>query len=153
MPPPATSLSLGEQSLTGPPRVVIDTNAALDWLLFADPAAQALGDAVVSGRLEWIGTSRMHDELVHVLAGGLAARRGREPAPILAAWRRHCTPQPMATAAPWRCADPDDQPFLDLAIAAGARWLVSRDKALLKMARRVRPLGLAVVAPARWTLA
>jgi uncharacterized protein len=147
---PAASLPLGEQSLTGPPKVVIDTNAALDWLLFADPASRALGEAVASGRLAWVGTAAMRDELARVLAGGLAVARGREPAPVLAAWQHHCALQPAAAAAPWRCTDPDDQPFLDLAVAVGARWLISRDKALLKMARRVRPLGLEVVAPMHW---
>jgi uncharacterized protein len=153
MPLPAASLALGEQSLTGPPRVVIDTNAALDWLLFADPAARALGEAIVSGRLAWVGTPAMQEELARVLAGGLAAARSCEPVPILARWQRHCAVQPAAAAAPWRCIDPDDQPFLDLAVAAGARWLISRDKALLKLARRAQALGLAIVAPVHWTFA
>ena len=41
-----------------------------------------------------------------------------------------------------RCTDPDDQKFLDLALHAHAKWLVSRDKALLRLARKARPLGL-----------
>jgi uncharacterized protein len=143
--------SSGEQSLTRPPRIVIDTNAVLDWLLFADPAAQALGRAVEAGRVAWIGTAAMRDEMAHVLAGGLAAQRGLQQAPVLAAWHRHCALQPAPAPAPWRCTDPDDQPFIDLALAAGARWLVSRDKALLKMARRARPLGLSIVTPAHCT--
>jgi predicted nucleic acid-binding protein len=145
--------SLGEQSLTRPPRIVIDTNAALDWLLFADPAAQALGQAVEAGRVAWIGTAAMRDELAHVLASGLAAQRGREPAPVLAAWHRHCAMLPVPAAAPWRCSDADDQPFIDLALASGARWLISRDKALLKLARRAHTLGLSIVTPGRWALA
>jgi uncharacterized protein len=150
---PANALSsLGEQSLTAPPRVVIDTNAVLDWLLFADPAAQALGRAVEAGQVAWVGTAAMHDELAHVLAGGLAARHGRDPAPVLTAWQHHCAQLSAAATAPWRCTDADDQPFIDLAVDAGARWLVSRDKALLKMARRARALNLCVVTPARWVL-
>jgi uncharacterized protein len=141
--------SLGEQSLTEPPRIVVDTNAALDWLLFADPATQALGRAVEAGRVVWIGTAAMRDEMAQVLAGGLAVQRGHEPATVLAIWHRHCALQPAPAPAPWRCTDPDDQPFIDLALAAGARWLVSRDKALLKMARRARPLGLSIVTPSR----
>jgi predicted nucleic acid-binding protein len=144
--------SLGEQSLTRPPRIVIDTNAALDWLLFADPAAQALGQAVEAGRVAWIGTAAMRDELAHVLASGLAAQRARAPAPVLAAWHRHCAMLPVPAAAPWRCSDADDQPFVDLALASGARWLVSRDKALLKLARRARTRGLSIVTPGHWAL-
>jgi predicted nucleic acid-binding protein len=49
-----------------------------------------------------------------------------------------------------RCTDPDDQMFVDLALEAGARWLVSRDRAVLRLARPALPLGLAIVAPERW---
>lgn len=40
-----------------------------------------------------------------------------------------------------RCRDADDQKFLDLAWAAGASHLVTKDKALLVLARRVAKLG------------
>ncbi|MBX3622048.1 MAG: PIN domain-containing protein [Rhizobacter sp.] len=51
-----------------------------------------------------------------------------------------------------RCTDPDDQKFIDLAVA-NARWLVSRDRAVLKLARRAALFGLQVVSPDRWTQA
>ncbi|MGI4857360.1 MAG: PIN domain-containing protein, partial [Janthinobacterium lividum] len=35
-----------------------------------------------------------------------------------------------------RCSDRDDQKFLELAARSGAHWLVTKDKALLKLARR-----------------
>jgi len=40
-----------------------------------------------------------------------------------------------------RCSDPDDQKFLDLAWAAAADVLVTKDRALLDLARRVAGLG------------
>jgi predicted nucleic acid-binding protein len=42
-----------------------------------------------------------------------------------------------AAAALPRCRDADDQKFLELAAAAGARYLVSKDQALLELAPRV----------------
>jgi putative PIN family toxin of toxin-antitoxin system len=46
------------------------------------------------------------------------------------------------------CEDPDDQKFLELAWRARASHLVTRDKALLKLARRIaRSGGFAVLAP------
>lgn len=46
------------------------------------------------------------------------------------------------------CEDPDDQKFLELAWHARASHLVTRDKALLKLARRVAESGrFAVLAP------
>jgi predicted nucleic acid-binding protein len=46
------------------------------------------------------------------------------------------------------CEDPDDQKFLQLAWQARASHLLTRDKALLKLARRVAELGrFSVLAP------
>jgi predicted nucleic acid-binding protein len=51
-------------------------------------------------------------------------------------------PLPVAATALPRCADRDDQKFLELARDAAADWLVTADKALLKLARRDRLRGL-----------
>ena len=41
--------------------------------------------------------------------------------------------------------------FLEIAVAAGARWLVTRDAALLRLARRMaREHGVDIVTPAAW---
>jgi predicted nucleic acid-binding protein len=53
-----------------------------------------------------------------------------------------------------RCADPDDQKFLELALASGARWLLSKDKELLKLDRRTRGAGLfSIRLPQLWSIA
>ena len=44
-----------------------------------------------------------------------------------------------------RCKDPDDQKFLELAATARAQFLVSKDQAVLELARRVRAFH--IVAP------
>jgi len=52
-----------------------------------------------------------------------------------------------------RCEDPDDQKFLELAWHAGARWLVTRDKALLKLASKMQKLaGAEVIPPGQFKL-
>jgi predicted nucleic acid-binding protein len=55
------------------------------------------------------------------------------------------------TPASLRCRDGDDQKFLDLAHFAGARWLISRDRALLDLAKRARHLGFEILTPALWS--
>ncbi|WP_420891031.1 PIN domain-containing protein, partial [Melaminivora alkalimesophila] len=47
--------------------VVLDNNIVLDLLLFADPAAAALRGLLAAGRLRWIATQAMRDELACVL--------------------------------------------------------------------------------------
>jgi predicted nucleic acid-binding protein len=57
-----------------------------------------------------------------------------------------------ATGLP-RCADPDDQKFMELALASGARWLLSKDHELLKLDRRARVAGgFSILLPQAWTL-
>lgn len=140
----------GEPSLTPAPFVVLDTNVVLDWLLFADPALAALSAAVAEGRLRWIACQSMRDEMAHVLARGLAAARGADTHELLRAWDRHVTPAPRAGTHLLRCRDTDDQMFVDLALATRARWLISRDRAVLALRRRAADFGLQIQQPADW---
>jgi uncharacterized protein len=157
MPPLAPLSTLNsscEQSLTSEPMIVLDTNAVLDWLLFTNPAMDAAAAAIAGGRVRWIATAALRSEFVHVLGRGLAQTRGMTSATLMETWARYCTEQPTAPPGPaqMRCTDPDDQKFLDLALATGARWLISRDRAVLKLRHRAAALGLAIVPPERWQL-
>ena len=57
---------------------------------------------------------------------------------------------PPADAPPLpKCRDRDDQKFLELAHAAKADWLVSKDRAVLKLAKRTaRDFGFRIAQPA-----
>jgi predicted nucleic acid-binding protein len=139
-------------SETSPEIAVLDTNVVLDWLVFRNPACHALERALEQGRLRWVASAAMREELAHVLQRGLGPRWSVDGAHWQAAWDRHAHTLPPPTApAHWpRCTDPDDQKFVELAIAASARWLLTRDRALLKLARRSRAYGVEVVTPERW---
>ncbi|HEY1610523.1 MAG TPA: PIN domain-containing protein, partial [Paraburkholderia sp.] len=53
-----------------------------------------------------------------------------------------------------QCKDRDDQKFLELAHASGAAWLVSKDRAVLKLAKRVaRDFGFRIAEPAAFVTA
>lgn len=137
-----------------PSTIVLDTNAALDWLVFDNPELSLPRAAILTGAIRWIATSAMREEFGFILEGANLAAWKPDPLTIWAVWDRHCVlrPEPPAgdpTKRP-RCSDPDDQMFIDLAIAESARWLVSRDKAVLKLARRLRPFGVEVVTPLGW---
>ena len=78
----------------------------------------------------------------------------RIPAPpLLAEWRLLSRLHEPVRPAPWACRDRDDQKFLDLAVTAGASWLFTKDRALLKIAGRARPAGLRIAAPAALAMA
>lgn len=137
------------------PSAVLDTNVVLDWLVFEDPSVLQLAADIQQGRLRWLGSAQTLLELEHVLARGEFQRWHERRAPALQTSRMFCqqVAAGAATGAPpqgMRCTDPDDQKFIDLALAQGARWLISRDKAVLRLARRARALGLLIVKPSDW---
>jgi len=51
---------------------------------------------------------------------------------------------------PLACTDPDDQVFIDFALQHRCTWLVSRDRALLRLARRAAAWGVEVLTPQAW---
>jgi predicted nucleic acid-binding protein len=133
--------------------VVLDSNVVLDWLVFSDPAAAPLAAACREGRLRWLATQPMVDELAHVLRRGSLTSTQPDSEQVLAELQRWCTvvdaPAAAMPPAP-TCTDPDDQKFIAFAIAWPAHWLLTRDKALLRLARAAARRGTTVCTPAAW---
>lgn len=130
---------------------VLDTNVVLDWLVFADPRAARWARAIESGAIRWVRTAAMADELGRVLEHAWPARWLVERGALTALADGHAccvaAPSPQAVRHAPRCADPDDQMFIDLAIAVPARWLLTRDRALLRLGPQARRLGIEIVTP------
>lgn len=127
------------------PRIVIDTNIVLDLFVFDDAPARALRAALEVGELEWIATVAMRIELARVLGYPQIAPRlafyGLADADVLAQFDRHARLVDPAPKAPVTCTDPDDQGFIDLAVAHRVP-LLSKDRAVLTMKRRLERLGV-----------
>jgi putative PIN family toxin of toxin-antitoxin system len=138
------------------PAVVLDTNAVLDWLLFDDPGMRPAAEAIRSGQLHWITCPRLREELVHTLRKPvLVARLSETEADserLLSLFDElsQATADPPAADAQLRCRDATDQVFLDLALAHGAAWLLTHDRALRALRRRAAARGLAILPPAAW---
>jgi putative PIN family toxin of toxin-antitoxin system len=132
--------------------VVLDTNVALDWLVFEDARFETVSRALLAGRVRLLSDPPCHAELLEVMARR-QLRFG--PEQQLEAARRY---EYFASMVPWRaplpglplCRDPDDQIFLELAERSGAAVLISRDRELLKLDAAMRRIcGVAVLdAPA-----
>ena len=156
---PATRTCAVPPASTSPlelPSLVLDTNVVLDWLLFRNTACDTLNAALVAGDVRWIATAAMREELAHVLARGSLAKWRPDLTALWARWDQHCTEVPAAPAlgpsAALRCSDPDDQKFIDLAVTCKARWLLSHDRAVQRLTRRLRERGVTVTTPAAWLI-
>ena len=134
--------------------LVLDTNVVLDWLAFGNPVGVALEEALTAGRCRWLCTAAMRDELADVIARESLARWSIDARAVLAVFDalavRIGRLAPRCAAASPRCSDPDDQMFIDLAIACSAHALLTRDRALLRLAPQARALGLWVATPEAW---
>jgi hypothetical protein len=136
--------------------VVIDTQSLLDWLVFRDRSCDGWDELLQAQGWQWIFTSPMKAEFDFIAARGFGPRWPVDGPAVAAAWARHgrCVEPPAALGAGMRltCTDPDDQKFIDLAVAARADALVTRDKALLKLARRAAERhGMRVCRPQEWS--
>lgn len=115
---------------------VLDTNVWLDWLLFEDPGAIPLRAAQAAGTLALIASVETRSELAVVLARSAFGLDRAQVASRLAEHDRVTVvhERPAAGVCSLRCKDPDDQMFLDLAVTRHATLLVTKDRALLRMA-------------------
>jgi predicted nucleic acid-binding protein len=136
-----------EAGAVAAPRIVLDTNVLLDLWVFADPAVAPLAAALAAGRLQPVRSAATDGELRAVLARPTFALPPERQAELVADWLARAVAIDAPPVAGLRCRDPLDQKFVELAVAAGARFLVTRDRALLALARRARDRGIAVLAP------
>ena len=134
------------------PLLVLDTNVVLDWVAFADPRVQPIVAAIERGALRVATSSACLQELrralgyVQVKLDATAQALAFERYTAHAAVFEICG-QIEAMDLP-QCEDRDDQKFLQLAWIARARHLLTRDKALLTLARQVAQRGrFTVLAP------
>ncbi len=142
-------------STAAPLRLVLDTNVWLDWMLFDDDAVTPLKQAQSAGRIAICIDEACARELEAVLQYDLGKRtptaEQREAARVEYARiaKRTTANDTTASTAPLpRCSDRDDQKFLELARDCGADYLVTKDKALLVLARRkTRPAPCRIVTP------
>jgi len=133
-------------ALTGKPRrVVLDTNVLVSLYVFTDSRFAPLRTRIESGEWQAITNEDCFNEFRRVLGYPLFALAEERQKEALAAYGvvvAHFSGSPQATVTLPRCKDRDDQKFLELARDAAADWLVTADKALLRLARRERLRGL-----------
>ncbi len=133
-----------------PASVVLDTNVVLDWLVFGDPAAVAIGRQITALALLWRASSAMQIEFEHVVQRPALARWTPDATALAAAWRAHARIEVEPPSSALICADTDDQVFIDLALEHRCRRLVTRDRALLALRHQAAAWGVSVLTPQQW---
>jgi putative PIN family toxin of toxin-antitoxin system len=139
--------------------LILDTNIILDLFVFNDPDLASLKPALLAGlenkQLNWIATQDMRIELERVLTYPKITPRMAfyqvTADDVLAKFDQLATLVDPAPKAKWICKDPDDQRFIDLAVQHQAT-LLSKDQAILCMAKRMLTAGAVVMTAIEFVL-
>jgi putative PIN family toxin of toxin-antitoxin system len=132
-------------------RLVLDTNVVMDWLVFEDSSLALMRFGLLSGHLTILTHEVATSELRRVLSYPALKLDAARQADVFTRYQAQTslTDVPLDVAGlpagfP-RCRDPDDDPFIALAWNARADALVSKDKAVLKVARKSRKFGFRIL--------
>ncbi|HEY8049328.1 MAG TPA: putative toxin-antitoxin system toxin component, PIN family [Ramlibacter sp.] len=121
-------------------KLVLDTNIVLDLWVFRDSAVGELHAAIANKEVTWLATSSMREELEFVLSYEQLDARMREAnvsaQQVLETFDAHALIVEPPPASAHKCRDPDDQKFVDLAVAHDA-LLLSKDAQVLALRRKL----------------
>lgn len=125
--------------MTAPPRVVLDTNVVLSALVFAQGRLAPVRHAWQQERCSPLVSAATVAELIRALAYPKFRLSGEERQELLADYLPYCVTVRMPARAPRTpaCRDPFDLPFLQLAVAGKADYLVTGDRDLLALNGRL----------------
>lgn len=141
---------------TSAPRLVLDTNVCLDLFVFGDAMVAELHALLRARELVAITDAACRDEWLRVLGYPQFALDAQQQTAAAQAFDvllqllpEHERAEPTVVLP--RCADEDDQKFLELAHACGAAWLLSKDNEVLRLARRAEnDAGFRIATPTAW---
>lgn len=143
-------------------KLVLDTNIVLDWLVFEDARLSELQRAWDEQRLELITHMPALEELRRVLTYPQFKLSESEQQTVLGSYRSHVQVMPLPDGVTMenlgmpagfpRCKDCDDDHFLALAYHHHADAVVSKDRAVLDLAKRARKFGVTVLSPLQLTI-
>lgn len=135
-------------------RVVLDTNVCLDLFVFRDPRWNSLFDAMQTGQIDTVTREDCRNEWLRVLDYPHLPVNADQKAAIVAEFDQFIRCLPIAVVNTYGlpvCTDKDDQKFLETALQADAALLITKDKALLKCARKTAKQGMfTIIAPQAW---
>jgi predicted nucleic acid-binding protein len=128
--------------------IVFDTNVLLDLFVFNDIRAIHLKAALLEGQYIAPATPKTIEEFADVIARPLFSLDSITQERILNQWQSlaHMVQDEHLSPSPWKCQDPDDQVFLDLAFTHKPCTLISKDNAVLVFAKKALIEGVVITA-------
>jgi putative PIN family toxin of toxin-antitoxin system len=136
-------------------KLVLDTNVVLDWLVFEDPRINSLRRDIEARAAVILTHSLAHQELQRVLAYPTLKLGPAQQSRIFEHYVTFCESVVMPPGFTRdnlllpknfpRCRDRDDQFWFALSLHAKVDALISRDKKVVKLAKRAATFGIRVL--------
>ena len=126
-------------------RIVIDTNILLDVIFFEHPHVEGLKNAIENGQLEAWSCKLIWEEFLDVMRRPAFYKNEETYQKMIGKALKYFqfeTKEIQRTA--FKCRDPDDQIFIDLAVIKAPCWLISRDLEVLKLAKNLKLVNVLV---------
>ena len=124
--------------------IVLDTNILLDILVFEDVSILELKESILSGLVIAWTREEILDEFKEVISREHFSLELEHQNRLIQLAREfhQIDNTPIVPPAPFRCADPDDQIFLDLALKMAPCLLLSKDNEVLKLKKQAANYGV-----------
>lgn len=128
-------------------KIILDTNVCLDLFAFQDPRWHQILPAIRENQLFAVTRQDCREEWLAVLHYPHLPVNDENRAQIVSIFDEYISVE-QHPAKPIKlpiCSDKDDQKFLEACRDAHADILITKDKALLKLARKIKNLNLFVI--------
>lgn len=125
-------------------RIVLDTNVCLDLFVFRDPRWHVILQQLQNGEIQAVTRHDCRDEWLAVLFYPHLPIDENNRAGFIAVFDRYVkvlAPDERCITLP-KCKDSDDQKFMEIARDSEAVILLTKDKALLKLSKKVSKANL-----------
>jgi putative PIN family toxin of toxin-antitoxin system len=128
-------------------KIILDTNVCLDLFVFCDPRWSQINAGLKDRTLQAITRADCRDEWLAVLHYTHLPITDNTRGAIVTTFDEFIDVEdfPIKNIKLPVCTDKDDQKFLEIARDADAQFLVTKDKALLKLARKTQQLNLFII--------
>ena len=118
--------------------VIFDTNLLLDFFVFRDKTTAPLWEAACAGQFRTV------KDILTRPAFNLTQKAQEEALKDFLSVAENVA---VTTEAQARCRDPLDQKFIDLAVSEAPAVLITKDKLVLRCAKRIKKTGSVICSP------
>jgi uncharacterized protein len=138
-------------------KIVLDTNIWIDKLIFNEPKVYNIFSDIAANKIHLCACKHMYNELERVLDYPIFNKYNINKEAALQTFSDMVlyldliAPKQLLNCQ-YKCNDRDDQIFFDFCITYNIKYLISKDKQVLKLKSRLHKIGVCILLPEQYQL-